>query len=164
MVSTKLHWGIDLGGTKIEGAVLDRDLNVLFRDRIATEGDGGYAHILGRISSLVENMTQATATTPVHIGFGTPGTLDGDSGLLRGSNTVHLNDRPLDVDLRGLLGCDVSIENDANCFALAESRLGAAADISDSGTVFGIIMGTGVGGGVDPNAKKWSGSAIPHDP
>ena len=157
MTSRELHWGIDLGGTKIEGVVLDRDLNELFRDRIPTEGDGGYTHILGRIGLLVEQMERATESSPTRIGFGTPGTLDRETGLLRGSNTVHLNNQPLDADLRKLLGCDVSIENDANCFALAESRLGAAVGLSGSGTVFGIIMGTGVGSGVVVNGQLVKG-------
>ena len=157
MSSNELHWGIDLGGTKIEGAVLDHDLNELFRDRIPTEGAGGYNHILGRIRSLVEKIERATESSPTRIGFGTPGTLDGETGLLRGSNTIHLNGHPLDADLHNLLGCEVSIENDANCFALAESRLGAAADLSGSGTVFGIIMGTGVGSGIVVNGQLVKG-------
>ena len=144
-------WGIDLGGTKIEGVVLESKMNsqVLSRKRIATEGDRGYFHVLHQINHLVQSLADDVGEYPRRIGLGTPGTIDAATGFLRGSNSQHLNDKPVNKDLESILGIPVAIENDANCFALAETRLGAVLDIEPAANVvFGVIMGTGVGGGI----------------
>jgi len=141
------YWGIDLGGTKIEGAVLTstETPDPLCRIRIDTQAEGGYEHIIGRIGYLVEEMSAATGTRPERIGFGTPGVLDPRTQTLKNSSTTCYNGRPLRKDLEAALGVPAVLANDANCFALAETRLGAGRDAE---TVFGIILGTGVGGGV----------------
>lgn len=146
-----MFWGIDLGGTKIEGIVLrERDPDsVIARHRIDTEGWGGYRHILDRIRQMVEELANITGHRPVSIGIGSPGTIDPPTGLLKNSNTLCLNGQPIDKDLEQLLGIPVTIANDANCFALAEYHLGAVPRTSPEAEVmFGVIMGTGVGGGV----------------
>lgn len=154
-------WGIDLGGTKIECAVLASasDPEVLFRKRIPTEGDRGYQHVLGRIEVLVEEAARETGLCPAAIGIGTPGTLDPDSGLLRGCNSRHLQHQPFLDDVQTQLGVPVAIDNDANCFALAESRLGVVRTLSKPReVVFGVILGTGVGGGLVVNNQLISGA------
>ncbi len=153
-------WGIDLGGTKIEGVVLKsrEQPDTLFRKRIATEGDRGYDHVLKQIQTLIESMGVEVNDQPQSIGFGTPGTIDVSSGLLRGSNSQHLNNKPLDKDLNRILGIPVVVENDANCFALAETQLGCVSTLDpQANSVFGIIMGTGVGGGLVLNNKLVTG-------
>lgn len=146
-----MFWGIDLGGTKIEGVVLaSRDPeSVLARHRIDTEGGQGYAHVLDRIRHLVDHLAVSIGSVPDAIGFGTPGTLDPATGLLKNSNTLCLNNQPLDRDLEALLGVEVTLANDANCFALAEYHLGVVPrSFPEAKNVFGVIMGTGVGGGI----------------
>jgi N-acetylglucosamine kinase len=145
------RWGIDLGGTKIEGVILDEALRPVIRHRIATEQEQGYGHILMQIKSLVGTMAEKSGLElPEVIGIGTPGRADGVDGVISNSNTVCLNGMPLLRDLREVLAMEVMIENDANCFALAESMLGAGRDeMARPGmTAFGIILGTGVGGGI----------------
>ena len=141
------HWGIDLGGTKIEGVVLKstRAPDPICRIRIDTESSGGYAHVVGRIRLLVDQMRTETGQEPQAIGIGTPGVLDPRTQTLKNCNTTCLNGQPLQRDLNEVLGCELVLANDANCFALSEARLGAAQGAS---TVFGIIMGTGIGGGI----------------
>jgi predicted NBD/HSP70 family sugar kinase len=153
-------WGIDLGGTKIEGVVLESKTNpqVLSRKRIATEGDKGYTHVLNQINHLVRSLADNVGKNPRRIGVGTPGTIDAATGFLRGSNSQNLNDKPVNMDLQSILGIPVAIENDANCFALAETRMGAVLDIApEAAVVFGVIMGTGVGGGIVVNGNLISG-------
>ncbi|MEM7195774.1 MAG: ROK family protein [Pseudomonadota bacterium] len=143
-------WGIDLGGTKIEGVVLRsaQSCDVLSRIRIATEGERGYCHVVDRIVGLVERMAEDVGFLPSSLGIGTPGSVDPQNDTLKGSNSTHLNGQPLHRDLGERLGVPVFIENDANCFALAETHLGAVAErFPEAGCVFGVIMGTGVGGG-----------------
>lgn len=139
-----MNWGIDLGGTKIEGAILDADGRVAFRERIATEASFGYAHVVGRVAEMVGAMSVAAGSRPDRIGVGTPGAVRPD-GTMKNCNTVCLNGQPLPADLTAALRMDVVIANDADCFALAEARLGAGRGYR---TVFGVILGTGVGGGV----------------
>ena len=149
-------WGIDLGGTKIEGIVLEdkNSLNVLQRMRIPTEAHRGYTHIIRQIYKLVETMSVEIGVRPQHIGFSTPGTLDPLTQTMKNCNTTALNGQQLKRDLEELFGFPVSIANDANCFAIAEARLGCVAEYyAKARTVFGIIMGTGVGGGVVVNGK-----------
>ena len=144
-----LLWGIDLGGTKIEGVLLrlneSSPLEEVTRIRVPTEQEKGYSHILNQIATLVSKLSEAAGTNPQLIGFGTPGVLDPSTQLLKNSNTACLRNQPLQKDLENLLHCEIRLANDANCFALAESRFGAAQGAS---CVFGIIMGTGVGGGI----------------
>lgn len=157
MLTTHVLWGIDLGGTKIEGTVLDpaQDFKPLIRLRVDTEATEGYSHIIERISVLVNAMAQESCLPrPSIIGIGTPGTLDPQRGTLKNSNTICLIGQPLKRDLERKLGCNVVTANDANCFAIAESAFGAAKAF---GTVFGVILGTGVGGGIVINGKALEG-------
>jgi len=153
-------WGIDLGGTKIEGVVMSdvHPDSVIARHRIDTEGSMGYDHVLGRIQMLIDHLVDLSGDHPGSIGFGTPGTLDPSSGLLKNSNTLCLNDKPLDKDLEKYLGVKVKVANDANCFALAEYHMGIIAQsFPEAKVVFGVIMGTGVGGGVVIDGKIIAG-------
>lgn len=146
-----MHWGIDLGGTKIEGVVLaDRDADsVMARHRVATESGQGYEHILGNICRLVDHLAGVTGEVPDRVGIGTPGTVEPATGRLKNSNTLCLNGMPVGRDLSARLGVPVRIANDANCFALAEYRMGVVArDFPSARVMFGVIMGTGVGGGI----------------
>lgn len=136
--------GIDLGGTKIEGIVLDAQNQPLLRERIATESAAGYDHILNRIAMTVE-ACRRVAPDCTTVGIGTPGAISSRDGAMKNSNTTCLNGRRLREDLAERLGLDVRIENDANCFALAEAVAGAG---RDAALVFGVILGTGVGGGI----------------
>ncbi|HEY8899713.1 MAG TPA: ROK family protein [Chthoniobacterales bacterium] len=149
--------GIDLGGTKIEGAIVDptNPSSALFRTRVPTESAGGYDHIIGQVGKLLAELrAHYPGTFPGVIGIGTPGTRDPKSGLQRGSNTQCLNGRPFRDDLQRALGVKIEIANDANCFALAEATMGAARGYE---TVFGIIMGTGCGGGFVVNGHVLNG-------
>ncbi len=144
-------WGIDLGGTKIEGVVLE-DRNhpvVLSRLRVPTEQEGGYRHIISQIGKLIQKLSQETGLTPSRIGMGTPGVLEPSSQLMKNCNTVSLLGKPLKKDLEEALNMEFEMANDANCFAVAETNLGIVKDvIPEAKVTFGIIMGTGVGGGL----------------
>jgi len=150
-------FGIDLGGTKIEGVVLANSHNMdsLFRERILTEANQGYSHIVDQIVKMVDMMATDTGIRPMKLGIGTPGTVDPSTGLMKNCNTTTLNGQPLPKDLEDRLGIPVAITNDANCFALAESRMGSGVGYS---TVFGIILGTGVGGGIVVNGHALTGA------
>jgi fructokinase len=153
-------WGIDLGGTKVEGAILNSSTHpdVIFRDRLPTEGHKGYEHILGQIKLVVDKMESATGYRAKRLGIATPGTLDPGLGLMKNSNSTSLNGKPLKKDLEHLLGMDVQMANDANCFALAEANMGIAKEkFPNAKVVFGVIMGTGVGGGVVVEGKVING-------
>lgn len=152
-------WGIDLGGTKIEGIILDsKTQEVILRTRIPTEKEKGYHHIVNQIHTLVQNMTIESGKTPAKLGMGTPGTTDPITGLLKNSNTTSLNGQPFQADVRNKLGIPVEMANDANCFAIAEARMGVVAqEMPDAEVVFGIIMGTGVGGGLVVRGQVWNG-------
>lgn len=135
--------GIDLGGTKTEGIAMDEDGEIVTRVRRDTPS-GDYRATLNSIASLIgeiENTVSARCT----IGIGTPGSISPTSGRLRNSNSVCLNDQHLHQDLEGLLGRQVRIVNDADCFALSEATDGAAAGAH---SVFGVIIGTGTGDGI----------------
>jgi fructokinase len=136
--------GIDLGGTKIEGILLDKQNQVLERIRVPTKQENGYEAILSRIVTLIKDI-QSRSDQDASIGICTPGAIEPTEGVLKNSNTVCLNGKPLKDDLESALDCSIEIENDANCFALAEAALGTAKGYS---TVFGVIMGSGVGGGI----------------
>jgi len=153
-------WGIDLGGTKIEAAVLKSadEPEVLIRKRVSTEREQGYQHILQRIKSLLDDVGKELGEKPNRIGIGTPGSLDPQTQTLKNSNTVVLNEKPFHKDLEAALGVPVEIANDANCFALAEARMGIVQDVLPAArVVFGVILGTGVGGGVVIDGKVWNG-------
>jgi fructokinase len=137
--------GIDLGGTKIEGIVLDAQGVELYRKRIPTEQERGCAHILNRIKSLHDELTAQIQNAPHTLGIGTPGAISRRTGLLKNSNTVCLNGQPIKTDLERLLGRKIEVQNDANCFAMAEALYGAG---KGKNLVFGVIMGTGCGGGI----------------
>jgi fructokinase len=137
--------GIDLGGTKIEGIVLDDQGRELFRKRIETQQELGYRHILNRIHELYQESSAQIQATPHTFGIGTPGAISPRTGLLKNSNTVCLNGQPIKTDLEKLLGRKIEIQNDANCFAIAEALHGAG---RGKNLVFGVIMGTGCGGGI----------------
>jgi fructokinase len=144
---------MDLGGTKIEGIVLDAKGNELFRKRIATRQEGGYESIVARIQGLYEELHKHAGKRNT-LGIGTPGAVSLKTGLLKNSNTVCLNGRPLRQDLEQKLGRRVAIQNDANCFAMAEAILGAG---QGKEMVFGVIMGTGCGGGIVAHGQVWTG-------
>ena len=153
-------WGIDLGGTKVEGAVLQSASapTILFRDRLPTEGHKGYEHILGQIQAVVEKMEAALGYRPQKLGIATPGTLDPGLGVMKNSNSTSLNGKPLKADLERILKLEVHMANDANCFALAEANMGIAKEkFPNAKVVFGVIMGTGVGGGVVVDGKVING-------
>jgi len=150
-------WGIDLGGTKIEGVVVsaaDPD-RVIARTRIPTESALGYTHIVGRLRLVVEQL-EATSrgVRPAVIGVGTPGAIEPGTGTLKNSNTTCLNGKPLARDLAEALGTETRLANDANCFALAEATLGAA---RGRDVVVGLILGTGVGGGIVVHGRVLDG-------
>ncbi len=153
-------WGIDLGGTKIEGVILNSaaDPTVLHRKRIPTEQGKGYAHIISRIGKLIQMMSEESGIKPEKIGIGTPGTVDPILGTHKNSNTTCLNGKPFYEDLQKALALPLLMANDANCFALAEARLGVVRDeMPEANVVFGVILGTGVGGGIVINGQVLPG-------
>ncbi|MBK8921860.1 MAG: ROK family protein [Saprospirales bacterium] len=153
-------WGIDLGGTKIEGAILESHENpkLLARQRIPTEAGKGYEHILGQVAKLVDLMAEETGMRPSRLGLGHPGTLDPNTGVIKNANTTALIGRPFDKDLEQRLGVPVRLANDANCFAVAEALLGAVPEVlPNAEVVFGVILGTGVGGGLVVRKKVING-------
>ena len=141
--------GIDLGGTKIEGILTDENFHCITRKRIPTNQNDGYESILKSIKNLIFQLSEES-TENFSIGICTPGALSLDSGLIKNSNTQCLIGQDLKNDLKNIIKQDISIENDANCFALAEAKLGAG---KDHNLVFGVIMGTGVGGGIIMGGK-----------
>lgn len=153
-------WGIDLGGTKVEGVILKsaQDSEVLFRMRLPTEAELGYDHVLGQVKKLVEIMEIEAGNRPQSLGIGTPGTLIPSTRLMKNSNITSLNGKPMKADLETLLAMKVSMANDANCFALAEARLGVVKEkFPQAQVVFGVILGTGVGGGLVVNGQVING-------
>jgi len=161
--------GIDLGGTKIEIVGLDRDGHERLRTRVPTPKED-YEAILDAVARLVRDAEVALglARGEATVGIGTPGSVSRATGLLRGSNSVCLNGKPLREALAQRIGGPVALANDANCFALSEATDGAAAG---ERVVFGVILGTGVGGGVvvdgrvldGPNgiAGEWGHNPLP---
>ena len=145
--------GIDLGGTKTEGVLVDEQFQVIERKRVPTNQNNGYESILNIIKDLISDLKEKN-NEKTSIGVCTPGALSKESGLIKNSNTQCLIGKDLKNDLEKILEQEISIENDANCFALAEARLGAA---KNHDTVFGVIMGTGVGGGLVIDGKIHTG-------
>lgn len=137
--------GIDLGGTKIESVLFDKNFNELERVRVETQQHDGYSAILKRIKEACKKLTKGEDLSTCTIGVGTPGSIGRANGTIRYSNIQCVNGKRLNRDLTELLGQAVVIENDANCFALAEALEGAG---KERKTVFGMVLGTGCGGGL----------------
>jgi fructokinase len=144
--------GVDLGGTKIEIIALDDNGATVLRRRVHTPV-ADYAGTVRTIAELVQS-AQSQIGTSATIGIATPGALSPQSGLLRNSNSVALNGKPLDRDITDALGQPVRLENDANCLAISEAADGAGAG---GRVVFGAILGTGVGGGIVVDGKILTG-------
>ena len=150
--NSRYRIGVDLGGTKIEAVALDADGAVAWRERVPTpkrSADDIYDAIAGLVLR-GEIVLNATAS----VGIGTPGSLSPKTGLLRGSNTVMLNGQPVKQALEARLKRELRMANDANCFALSEAVDGAG---KSAASVFGVILGTGVGGGVVINGQIVNG-------
>ena len=145
---SRLRIGIDLGGTKIEALKLDRAGRELFRKRVLTPR-GDYAATIAAVSSLVNEAGEGS------VGVGIPGALSQLSGLVKNANSTWLIGKPLLKDLEAALGRPVKLENDANCFALSEATDGAG---KGARVVFGVILGTGVGGGIVVDGKVLTGA------
>ena len=153
-------WGIDMGGTKIEGVILKsaQEPEVIARLRVPTDKDKGYDHIIGQVGKLVDLLKEETGLTPTVIGMGTPGAIDPPTQTLKNSNTTALNGMPFQIDMEKRLGIKFIMANDANCFAVAEARMGIVKHtLPNARLVFGVIMGTGVGGGIVFNGEVWNG-------
>jgi len=136
--------GVDLGGTKIEALALAADGSELVRRRVATP-QGDYAGTVQRTAHLVLSIETEIGGGESSVGVGIPGTLSRASGVVKNANSTWLNGRPLDRDLGAALARPVRVQNDANCFAVSEATDGAA---RGAAIVFGVILGTGVGGGL----------------
>ena len=134
--------GVDLGGTKTEIIVLDENLNVIERKRVPTP-QNNYDEIIHTIINLVSDVSQSISD--FSLGVCCPGAISKQTGVIKNSNTQCLIGKSLKEDLENKLQKNISIENDANCFTIAESKLGAGIGFD---LVFGVIMGTGVGGGI----------------
>lgn len=159
--------GIDLGGTKISALMLNADGDTLGYQRVDTP-QGDYQDIIEQVASLVDRF-EAEAVEPARVGIGTPGSVSPETGLMRNCNSTCLNGMPFIEDLSQRLGRPVQQANDADCFTLSEASDGAAAGCD---SVFGVIIGTGCGGGVvvggrllsGPNrvAGEWGHNTVPH--
>jgi fructokinase len=138
-----IRLGVDFGGTKIEAAALDTDGQFLARVRAANPS--AYAPAIEIVRQLVAAVEREAGVTGAPVGVGMPGSISPRTGRVRNANSVWLNDQPFDKDLESALGRPVRVHNDANCFALSEATDGAAAGAA---VMFGVILGTGCGGGV----------------
>jgi fructokinase len=145
--------GIDLGGTKIAAAALDPQSRIAAHRRIATPA-GSYQNTIGAVVDLVAAIEREIGAR-ASIGVGIPGTVVAATGLVKNANSTWLIGRPLGRDLEAALGRPVRLANDADCFALSEATDGAA---SGCGTVFGVILGTGVGGGIVVDGRLLTGA------
>ena len=145
--------GIDLGGTKIEIIALNDEGEVFLRRRLATP-QGDYAATLAVMQMLVQQVEAETGEIGT-VGIATPGAISAYTGHIKNSNSVCLNNQPLQQDLERCLQREVRFSNDANCFALSEARDGAA---TGAGSVFGVILGTGTGGGLVINGHIHTGA------
>ena len=159
--------GIDLGGTKIEGVALAPGGTIAVRRRVPTPR-GDYAATLDAVAALVQDIERDLGEAHLTVGVGMPGAISPATGLVKNANSTWLIGRRLDTDLGGRLGRPVRFANDANCFALSEASDGAAAGAR---CVFGVIVGTGTGGGIvvdggvltGPNAiaGEWGHNPLP---
>jgi len=158
--------GIDLGGTKIEGIALDNDGLELYRKRIDAP-QGNYQNTLNAIVNLVFDIETKT-NLKGSVGVGIPGTISPQTGLVKNANSTWLIGQPLQTELKTLLNRPILIENDANCFVVSEATDGAA---KDAQVAFGVIIGTGTGGGLyvrgqsivgaNAIAGEWGHNALP---
>ena len=158
----RIRIGVDLGGTKTEAIVIETSgdtMRELARERRPTPASEGYEAIVRATADLARDVAKSAAVDlgVASLGVGMPGNVERRTGLTKNSNTVSLNKRPFRADLVAALGHEIVFENDANCFALAETLHGAAKAYS-AGIVFGVIMGTGVGGGVIVHGRVHSGA------
>lgn len=144
--------GIDLGGTKIEAIAVAEDGHELHRLRIATPV-GDYDGTIAALRSLVRDL-ELRLPHPASVGIGMPGAISPTRGTVKNANSTWLNGRPFVADVEAALGRGVRVANDANCFALSEAVDGAGAGAA---MVFGVILGTGVGGGIAIDARIWTG-------
>ncbi len=147
------HIGIDLGGTKIEGILLDKSGVVLERKRILTKRENGYKSIVNRIVLLIKEL-QNISQSKTKIGVCTPGAISPQTGRIKNSNTICLIGQPLKEDIEKQIDQTIKMENDANCFVMAESVMGVSQEYN---VVFGVIIGTGVGGGIVLDQKIYKG-------
>jgi fructokinase len=151
-------WGIDLGGTKIEGVILDPaqgPQKPVARLRVETEAEKGHEHIYRQIHRVCQMLSEKSGRPiPRRVGMGTPGVADPTTGRLKNSNSQCLNGRRLEEEIENLTGIDFVLANDANLLALAEATFGCAKGYP---TVFGVILGTGVGGGIIANGRILEG-------
>jgi len=147
-----MRLGVDFGGTKIEGALLDSKGEILVRRRVPNPGN--YEAAVRAVADLAARIEQEAGRRAVTVGVGIPGSRSPQTGLVRNANTVWLNGRPFLEDLQKALARPVRVENDANCFALSEAVDGSAAGAR---VVFGVILGTGCGGGVVVERKVIEG-------
>ena len=155
-----LRIGIDLGGTKIEGIALDSNGDERARRRIPTPiGDyPGTVRAVAQLAAALESDAIGSAAgtgTPAPLGVGIPGVISPVTGLVKNANSTCLIGRPLDKDLAAATGRAVRLANDANCFAVSEAADGAG---HGARVVFGVILGTGVGGGIAIDGRVWSGA------
>lgn len=158
--------GVDLGGTKIEGILLTNEGEISKKIRVVTPGES-YRDTLKAVCQVI-NQLQEHACQPLNVGIGSPGTLSKTSGLMKNCNSICLNGEALKKDIERNLGYEIRLENDANCFALSEAHYGAA---KNSKSMFGVIIGTGTGGGIvinnqlltGPNniAGEWGHNSLP---
>ena len=166
-MKTSLRLGIDLGGTKIELIALDASGQTLLSRRVATP-QNAYAATVATLIELVRDAESTLGQTGT-VGIGTPGAISPATGLMKNSNSTCLNGQPLQLDLERALNREIRMANDANCFALSEATDGAAAGAE---IVFGVIIGTGVGGGIvvrgqvltgaNAIAGEWGHSPLPY--
>jgi len=147
-----LRIGVDLGGTKIEAIALAGDGTVCLRRRVPTPRHD-YPATLAAVAGLVGDFERELGRRAT-VGIGMPGAISPATGLVKNANSVWLNGRPLAADLEAGLARPLRFANDANCFALSEARDGAAAG---AGAVFGVIVGTGTGGGLVVGGRIWTG-------
>ena len=165
-MTTRLRIGIDVGGTKIEGAVIDESGTVQLRRRTSSPA-GDYRATIAAIVAIIGDIERDLGVT-ASVGIGIPGAISPATGLVKNANSTWLIGRPLQRDLETALARPVRLANDANCFALSEATDGAAAGAE---TVFGVILGTGVGGGIAVNgqiqvganaiAGEWGHNSLP---
>lgn len=147
--------GIDLGGTKIETIILDTHGLEIYRNRVLTLQERGYKAIITTLAECYSNAVTIIQNNSHTFGVGTPGSISSKTGLMKNSNILCLNDKSVLMDLQRMINRPVAIENDANCFAMAEASVGAGKGYN---VVFGVIMGTGCGGGLVINNTVLKGS------
>ena len=148
-----MRLGVDFGGTKIEAALLDSTGEIQVRERVPNPGN--YEAAVRAVANLTARIEAQAGARAAAVGFAVPGSLSPATGLMRNANSVWLNGKPFAQDLQAVLARPVRLENDANCFALSEAIDGAAAGAR---VVFGVIMGTGCGGGVVVDRKVVTGA------